>query len=230
MSNNDDKSLDLIGIGKLAKAIPESVYKQTTEAITTAFEKIIAPITETTSGLGRYIRQKFDNMVEVEKSILTYSLQNAQEKINKNGKQIKNIAHPKELIKILEEISKETDPLLNVLWTNILCSELTNDNSHPFFVNILQSFSVKEAILLETLNSFHNIGEVNKNVLIFRYTIDSWMKENGGEINMWDFSCKLLCEFGLADTITPLNHINGRNTIILYRTDIGEEFLNAVNN
>jgi hypothetical protein len=169
-------------------------------------------------------------MVEVEKSLLTYSLKKAQYKIKSDGKIIKENLHPKELIKIIEEISKETDPLLNVLWTNLLCSELTDENAHPFFINILQSFSPKEAIILSSLNSFNNIGKVDSNVIIFPYKITSWVKEDCGEITPWDLSCKLLCEFGLADTVTPAHHTSGNHNAILYRTEIGDEFIKAVNN
>ena len=229
---SDDKSLDLTGIGKLAKSIPDSVYNQTIETITTTFEKLIAPITETTSGLGRYIRQKFDNMVGVEKSLFIYSMQNA---LDKSAKKRLNVGHvpiptPKTLIKIMEEVSKETDPLLNVLWTNLLSSQLLDQRSHPFFINILSNLSAKEALLLESLNSFDDIGEIAKSILILPHKITSWVNKNGGIERDWDFSCSLLCEFGLTKTVTPSIRKRGQGTVILYRTDIGEEFLKAVMN
>jgi hypothetical protein len=46
--HDEDKSLDLIGLGKLAKSIPDSVYLQTTETVCRTFESLIAPITATT--------------------------------------------------------------------------------------------------------------------------------------------------------------------------------------
>ena len=224
----DEISIDLIGLGKIAKAIPSSVYERTSETINSTFEKIIAPITETTSGLGRYIRQKFDNMVEIEKSILVYSIQNAIDKLNKSGKRVEQISSPKSLIRIMDNVSQETDPLLNVLWTNLLCSQLSNQKSHPFFINTLSSLSAKEALLLESLNPFDKIGEVAKNIIIFQKDIEFWVKRNKEEKFIWDFSCNLLCEFGLAETITPATHIKSDSTVILFRTKIGEEFLNAV--
>lgn len=226
--SSDDKSFDLVGLGKLAEAIPDSVYEQTTETITSTFEKIIAPLTETTSGLGRYIRQKFDNMVEVEQSLCLYAIQNAQNKIIDKQLSINHISNPKAVIKIIEEVSKETDPLLSVLWTNLLCSELIEQQSHPSFVNTLSSLSVKEALMLESLNSFNNIGDINSSVVIFPYKIKSWVKENRGALHDWGFSCSLLCEFGLTKTVAPLERKQGEATVILYRTDIGEEFLKAV--
>jgi hypothetical protein len=176
---SDDKSIDLTGIGKLAKSIPPYVYNRTTETITTTFEKLIAPITETTSGLGRYIRQKFDNMVDIEKSLLIYSIQRVHDKLDKNKIHFGHAPTPKTLIKTMEEVSKETDPLLNVLWTNLLYSQLVDQRSHPYFVNILSNLSAKEALLLESLNSFDDIGEISKpTVLILPHKITSWVNKN----------------------------------------------------
>jgi hypothetical protein len=225
---NDDNSLDLTGIGKLAKSIPQSVYERTTETITSTFEKLVAPITETTSGFGRYIRQKFDNMVEVEKSLFIYSFQNAQKKIIAKGLNINKVSNPKAFVKIMENASQETDELLNVLWTNLLYSQLTDQDSHPFFINVLSSLSKNEAIMLESLNSFDSIGEIKTNVIFYPPRIKSWVKKNGGEIFKWNFSCNLLCEFGLAKTVAPFTHKPGNDTVILYRTEIGNSFLKAV--
>jgi hypothetical protein len=129
----------------------------------------------------------------------------------------------------MEEVSKETDPLLNVLWTNLLYSQLIDQRSHPYFINILSNLSAKEALLLESLNSFDDIGEISKKtILILPHKITSWVKKNGGIDSDWDFSCSLLCEFGLTKTVTPSKRKEGEATVILYRTDIGEEFLKAV--
>ncbi len=228
--SNEDKSIDLIGIEKLAKSIPDSVYQQTTETVTTTFKKLIAPITESTSGLGRYIQQKFDNMVEVEKSLLIYSMQNAHNKAIEKNLNISSSPTPKTLIKIMDEVSKETDPFLNILWTNLLYSELTDQSAHPLFVHILSSISTKEALLLESLNSFHDIGEIKSNVLIAPHKITSWVIKNEGIVENWNFSCSLLCKFGLAKTVTPLMYTPKKGTVTLYRTDIGDKFLKAVTN
>lgn len=66
--STDNDGLDIAGFGKIAKAIPPKVYERSATTLLTAFQQITAPITETTSGLGRYLRQKFDNMVEAEKA------------------------------------------------------------------------------------------------------------------------------------------------------------------
>jgi len=224
----ENKSLDIFGLGDLAKSIPPSVYEQTMTTITSTFEKIISPLTETTYGIGRLIKQKFDNKVEIEKSLFIYALQQALEKIHSKGLSINQITNPKNLTKILDEVSQETDPLLNVLWINLLCSELTNQKAHPFFINTLSSLSAKEALLLESLNSFNDAGEKSVNVVTFPHSIKGFVKQNNGKVFEWDFSCKLLCEYGLAQTVTPGTYKRGQHIVILYRTSIGDEFLNAV--
>ena len=226
--SSEEKGSELLELEEVAKAIPDSVYEQTSETINTTFIKLVAPITESTSGLGRYIQQKFDNMVEVEKSLLTYSIQNAQNRAIEKNLKIGHVRSPKNLIKIMEEVSKETESILNTLWTNLLCSELTNGNSHPFFVDVLSRLSVKDAQILQSLNTFDNIGSIESNALILPHRITSWVLEDNSTIHKWDFSSSLLVELGLAKTVTPSTRVKGTGTVILYRTDIGEDFLNAV--
>jgi hypothetical protein len=38
--------------------------------------------------------------------------------------------------------------------------------------------------MLESLNSFANIGDINNNVFIFPYKIKSWVKENKGGVQL----------------------------------------------
>lgn len=225
---NEDRSIDLIGLGKLAKSIPDDVYLQASETVTSTFEKLIAPITETTSGFGRYIKQKFDNMVDVEKSLLTYAINNAQIKIENQGRKITIPASPKSFIRAMEETSKEVDPLLNILWTNLLASQLSDDKCHPFFVDILSTLSSKEALLLARLKPFEHIGNISNNVLIRPHKIRKWATENKGELNDWDLSCSILCEFGLTNYLAPETHKPGDGNVLLYLTYVGKEFLDVV--
>lgn len=112
--DNSKDGLDLVGIGKVAKAIPEEVYNRSAESLLTTFEKLVAPITETTHGLGRYVSQKFDSMVKVEKAIATYTLEQACAKARAKAASFRfgtrAPTHPKSFVKSLEEASKETDP------------------------------------------------------------------------------------------------------------------------
>ena len=53
--SSNDRSLDLLGLGKLAKAIPPQVYTRSTKTVLTMLEELASPVTETTAGLGRYV-------------------------------------------------------------------------------------------------------------------------------------------------------------------------------
>ena len=238
MSNdkNNNEGLDLVGIGKVAKAIPSEVYTQSTTYVIETFNKITAPITETTSGFGRYIKQKFDTMVEAEKALATYTVQNAinkaEEKANKSGKALITPVHPKSFIKSLEEASKETDPTLHEMWENLLADQLTNKNFHPHFVEILPHFSPMEAKLLLSLNPKDKIGDNGGSYL--SYSDDSfknWVRDAGDkQLNEWNYSCILLLEFKFADILAPKQEQYSKedSVTILHRTNAGETFLAAV--
>jgi len=236
LSNDKNDGLDLVGLGKLAKAIPEEVYTQSTEVITNTFTQLIAPITESTSGLGRYIRQKFDNMVEVEKAIATYSVQNAiakaEEKATKKGIKIINPVHSKSFIKAIEESSKETDPTLHEMWENLIADQLVNINFHPHFVEILPHFSPIEANLLISLLNQDEVGENDGGYFGGPHDwILHWVRKNGEkQLNDWTYSCELLREFHFADILPPKDatYNEDENVTILYRTKAGNTFLEAV--
>lgn len=236
MSKENNEGLDLVGLGKVAKAIPPEVYTQSTTALIDTFHKLVAPITETTSGFGRYIRQKFDNMVEVEKALATYSVQNAVAKANskasKTGKPLITPIHPKSFIRSVEEASKETDPFLHEMWENLLADQLTNEKFHPHFVEVLPHFSPAEAKLLISLLPRREIGE-NGGVYI-QFSDDSfshWVRQAGDQqLNEWNYSCILLYEFRFVDVVGPKKGTYPKEdrVTILYRTEAGDLFLSAV--
>lgn len=225
--------LDLAGLGKLAKAIPEEVYNRTTESLLTTFEKLVAPITETTHGLGRYIHQKFDNMVRVEKAIATYTLEQACAKAKTKAASLQVITisptHPKSFVKALEEASKETDPLLHELWASLLASQLLDGYCHPHFVELLPHFSPAEAKLLVSLRDWETVGEHGGGYLMFYIDrFSHWIAHaDDNDPKPWTLSCTLLYEFGLADFLST-NGADDKHPPILYRTHSGTEFLKAV--
>jgi hypothetical protein len=227
-----DGSLDIAGFGKVAKAIPPKVYERSANALITTFQQVISPITESTSGLGRYIRQKFDNMVEAEKAIATYTVEKAiaRARIDAagSGKQLHAPIHPKTFVKTIEEASKETDPLIHEMWTNLLASQLTEDIAHPHFVEVLSHFSPAEAGLLISLLPRSEIGENDGEYFgdpldWFKY----WIPKNGADQRPWTISCSILCEFQFAKVVAPKGG-KPEWTSILYRTNVGATFLKTV--
>ncbi len=227
----DNKGFDLMGFGKTAKAIPKEVYIETTRTLIDSFIKIVSPITETTSGFGRYLRQKFDNMVEAEKAIGAYTIQKAIEKAEMKGTVLPP-KHTKSFINSFEEASKETDPILHEMWENILANQLIDSKFHPRYVNILSNFSSSEANLLLMLNPLNELG---KDFSIYlgspRDNFDHYVKKNH-DMNLykWTYSCNVLLEFELAEVISPNKGIYNKTdrVTILYRTNSGTRFLEAV--
>jgi len=232
--SEESKSLDLAGLGQIAKAIPPEVYTQTTSTVLSTFDKLVAPITETTDGLGRYIKQKFNNMVEVEKAVATYTLENAvlkaQGKSQRLNKPIIAPVHSKSFVKTIEESSKETDPLLHEMWENLLAEQLVDNMFHPHFVEILSHFSPKEAQLLTLLRSKEEVTDHCGGYI--SYDDDSfthWIANGSGSDKcVWDYSCTLLDEFRFIGLLAPNKGEYPEATVILYLTSAGKAFLNSV--
>ncbi|MFC5046941.1 Abi-alpha family protein [Aquimarina hainanensis] len=229
-NNQTSKSLDLVGLGETAKAIPKEVYVETTKALIDSFNKIVAPITETTSGFGRYIRQKFDNMVDAEKAVGAYTIQKAVEKAQLKG-QLNSPKHLKSFVKSFEEASKEVDPTLHEMWENILANQLIDSEFHPRYVNILSNFSASEAELLLRLNTFEEIGKDHSGYFGSPRNFNHYvLKNHDKELNTWTYSCNVLLEFELAEVQAPNREIyeESDRVTILYITNSGKRFLNAV--
>jgi hypothetical protein len=229
---SDNDGLDIAGFGKIAKAIPPKVYERSATALLTAFQQITAPITETTSGLGRYLRQKFDNMVEAEKAIATYTVESAIVKAKARAQAAGQEIHPpessKSFVKAIEEASKETDPLLHEMWANLIASQLSDNICHPHFVEVLSHFSPSEANLLIALVPLAEVGENDGGYFsapddAFRF----WIPKAGEEPRPWSISCVLLQDFRFADIVSPKGS-KPDDTAILYRTALGAAFLAAV--
>ncbi len=229
--NLPKSGFDLAGIGKIAEAIPDEVYTRTTESLVKSFESLVAPIVETSAGLGRYIRQKFDNMVDVEKALAIYGLEQAIAKANleaRNGyKPTQLPRYSKSFVRAIEEISRETNPQLHQWWVNLIASELVEGKCHPHLIEILPHLSSEEAKILSILRELNNVGENGGGYLLcYMDTFKHWvLGADDKNLKLWSVSCVLLVQLGLADILS----INGNdNTTILYRTTWGTQLLRAV--
>ena len=60
---SDETSLDITGVGKLAKAIPAKAWAQIVDTACTTFRQVVAPVTALTSGVGRLLDAKFDALL-----------------------------------------------------------------------------------------------------------------------------------------------------------------------
>jgi hypothetical protein len=229
---NEDKSIDIVGFGKIAKAIPPKVYEQTTKTLLTTFQQLTAPITETTGGLGRYLKQKFDNMVDAEKAIATYTVEKAlaraKSKLDAEHKSLLPPPSTKTFVRSIEEAAKETDPLLHEMWANLIASQLSSGTCHPHFVEILSHFTPEEAKLLISLSPLDQVGENDGGYLtIGDYDFESWVPHSNATPVPWSISCTLLFDFAFISGLVPKGQ-NGQKTTLLYRTKLGTAFLEAV--
>jgi len=157
---DDDKSLDLIGIEKVVKSLPKQSIKDVIDVSIYTFNKAVSPILETTAGLGRLIKVKFDSLVDVQKVYAVEALMKANEKVKKASHEKKEKVIPKARIIIdsVENVSNETDDNLRDIWSNLIANELLTADVHPEFPRILKRLSVQDA---QTLIS---IVESDKNL------------------------------------------------------------------
>ncbi len=241
--NGKSEGFDLAGLGKVAKAIPPEVYNRSAATALSTFEKLVAPITESTSGLGRYIRQRFDSLVDTEKAVAAYTLEKALRRAESRsaaqGKKIAPPSHPKSFVASIEEAAGETNPALHEMWANLLASQLTDDLPHPYFVGLLKQFSANEARVLhclypklEIIMRISTTGYKSSTLSIPSY----WIRYPGQNLRPWEPACSLLTNLGLAGVagnfaVSPTEPDEQKRTkafCVLYLSDVGELFLSAV--
>jgi hypothetical protein len=230
--SKDEGGFDLIGFGKIANAIPQKVYERAAGTLLKTFEDLTAPITETTGGLGRYLRQKFDNMVDAEKAIATYvvelAIARASRRMESKGGVIVPPQSSKTFVRSIEEASQETEPLLHEMWVNLIASQLANGISHPHFVEILAHFSPAEARLLIELVPMEGVGEHGGGYISMGdFGFEYWLPRADAEPRPWSISCLLLFDFAFINGLAMKDPKN-TNTTILYRNQLGSAFLEAV--
>jgi hypothetical protein len=230
--SRNDEGLDIAGFGKIAKAIPPKVYEVSATTLLTTFQQLTAPITETTSGLGRYLQQKFDNMVDAEKAIATYTvakaIAKARKRLEAEGSPLFAPPSSKSFVRSIEEASKETDPLLHEMWTNLIAGQLTSGACHPHFVERLSHFSPAEARLLTEVLPYAEVRESGVGYIsIGELGFDYWVPLAEGEPQPWSLSCNILIDFAFIDGLIPQVDTVPK-AIILYRTKLGSAFLAAV--
>lgn len=152
---NGESSLDITGLGKVAKAIPNKAWVQLVDTACKTFRECISPLTASTSGVGRLIEAKFDRFVEAEKLLAADTMTRATEKAAKSKKAADGTVRPNIVISILEASAAETDPLLRDLWSSLLAQEIVDQSVHPDFATILARLSPREAYFLAKVAEGH---------------------------------------------------------------------------
>jgi len=148
LSMTEETGLDIVGIGKLAKAIPQKAWVQAVDTACKTFREAIAPFTALTSGTGRLIEAKFDRLVDAEKVLAAEAMSKAQEKVVQSKKKPSGKAKANIVIAAIEATGSETDIVARELWSNLLAQEIINGNVHPEFPRILSRLSASDAQML----------------------------------------------------------------------------------
>ena len=146
--SDDDRSLDLTGVGKLAKAIPASSWNKLVKTTCDTFSQLVSPITESTSGLGRLIRAKFDGMIDAQKVLAADAVRRAKDKVEKTGRTPRDKPKAIVLLKAVENASYETDQNLRDIWSNLIANEILENQVHPEFPRLLERMCSNDAVTL----------------------------------------------------------------------------------
>ena len=145
---SDDGGLDLVGAGKLAKAIPAKAWVQLVDTACTTFKAALAPLTATTSGIGRLVEAKFDRLIDAEKILAAETMKRATEKMSNSKHTPSGTAKANIVIAVVESSANETEPILRELWANLLAQELVSGTVHPEIPKVLARLSSSDAQLL----------------------------------------------------------------------------------
>lgn len=147
MTETEDPSFDIVGVGKLANAIPEKAWERLVDTACQTFTQLLSPITATTGGIGRLIQARFDRLADAQKVLAVEVLSRASEKARK--RQRKGVS-PKApiVVAVLEASSIESDETLRGLWANLLAQEITSGTVHPEFTRTLSRLSSTDAQVL----------------------------------------------------------------------------------
>ena len=142
--------LDLTGLGKAMQAVPESAWAQLVDTACSTFKALVAPITSTSAGAGRFIQAKFDRLVDTEKVLVAGALERATEKAKAKGGELRppriRIAQA-----AIDATAVESDQAMRELWSNLLAQEMLNNSVHPEVCHILSRLGPQDARLLAEL-------------------------------------------------------------------------------
>ncbi len=136
-----------------AKVLPASAWDKLATTACTTFEQALAPLTTTTSGIGRWITARFDRFVEMEKFNAAEALKRAKEKIEASGKPMNPNLNAKVIMLALEGAAMEAHQELREAWAGLLASEFTTGGVHPMIPGILAQMTVADANRLSEITS-----------------------------------------------------------------------------
>ncbi len=120
----EDKSLDVVGVGKLPKAIPARSWNQIVRAACETSTQLISPITAITGGLGRLIGSIFDGMVAAQRIRAADAVERAEDKVEKSRKGQKGNPKAIMVVQVIENASNESDENIRKLVENHIAGKI----------------------------------------------------------------------------------------------------------
>jgi len=215
------------GVGRAMEAVPKEAWLEIVRTATGTFKSLIHPITATTGGVGRWIHQKFDNKVEVEKVLLADGLLKAMKRIKAGGRSVNPKPNLSVIAPLIEGVSLANEVETREMWINLLSRELSCGEVHPEFINILKRLSPRDARLLAKVAEQSDAVKQKARVLRFmRPPHNPQSPQNPSEATRRLFSREKK-RFDLSETVLiSLNLVESENGLLL--TKFGEQFLQAV--
>lgn len=223
MSETKDNSLDLTGLGKAIEAIPDESWNLVFQTTCKTFSDLVSPLTELGSGVGRWLRQRFDSQIEFEKVLFADGLQKASEQIKIAGRQFGSTINLSTADKLVDGVSTCNDPDLRELWINLLSKELCEEDVHPAMIKALDTLSPADAKRLVELRQnarqhvfprMRNVGTLQKRSLMnrfFRYVdgprdLSDTVLKSLGLIEEDEMGVKIVTTFGIQfiAAVSPL--------------------------
>lgn len=224
-----DKSIDLAGIGELAKAIPEKSWNQLVSTACETFQKALAPITELTGGLGRLISAKFDRLIDAEKILAAETMQRASKKVARVNKRPTGNSKPGIITSVITESSKQTDINLRELWANLLAQELIDGSVHPEVVSILTRISTEDA---QTLARIAEQNPSSEYVTSFSSSLFGVRAGSEASVSVSMFGLKATARkrprFSFSEKLLESLNLIERVDRVWVLTPIGEGFIASV--
>jgi hypothetical protein len=212
----EDLSLEMAIAGKLVDSIPQASWELAVNAATATVLKVLAPVTETTSGLGRIIKGTFDDLEDWRKIAFAKILQDSAERIPPT--EIASVLHlsPRVIVASIEEASRTTEPPLQELWSNLLARVFVGQTVHPEVPRILGKLTPEDALTLLELSKQpqpYRGAPGGPSWAIMNHAVWIAVEKTGGKINF--------------DVLRSVGLIDLRNSDWVV-TSFGEAFIVAV--
>jgi len=225
--SDEDRSLDLTGMGKLAKAIPPSSWNKLVTTACKTFTDFVKPITATTIGLGKYIEAKFDRFVDAEKILAAETIRRAQEKVKNSSSEPKGNFKPVVVIQSISAAGTQTEEAMHDLWSSLLAREILNGEIHPEIPKILERMVSSDAQVLAEVARGSDDQEAKAAV--------KRIKEISGSISLFGIATSISQRIELVEKDYPFTYAHLENLGLIYSTGkkwaltpVGKEFIRCV--